>query len=47
MLYHILFEKWIGEGRKDQVKGNHVRRNRKCIKASLDFSKEIILVKYL
>ena len=35
------------EGRKDQVKGNHVRRNRECIKASLDFSKEIILVKYL
>jgi len=29
------FEKWIGEGGKDQVKGNHVRRNR-------DFSKEII-----
>jgi len=24
-------DKWIGEGRKDQIKGSHVRRNREEI----------------
>ena len=44
MLYHILFREMDWRRKEGSSKGNHVRRNRECIKASLDFSKEIILV---